>query len=340
MRIGKAFAAIALGVALLGVESVASAHPPADDFINPQDPGPRLTLMPFIGPGFRATYDHRFTIEKDMSELRTQLIGTVAVPFTEVSANVDVRFFVMMFGASVGYHDEWHMLQFNPDPATGLDRAGAPLLETGNASGTTTPLPPDFTPQFRDLTLDARAIKDQNADVTSNKWLFYEARWGFVWPAYNFLGVSNLAFRHDGRPDVTYDWENGTVLNGGWNIRWEGYAFFRERNTGFIGPALRAMYVPRNRVTGRLAGAIPDTALPDNSACQKGIVPGVTCDVKHEFEFHYGIIAGLRPNWTVSPDTFLVRVYTTYGLKNNLFGTQVFRAPIQILVAYMVDIDL
>src|SRR5690349_10067217 len=66
MRIGKAFAAIGLGAALLVVASVASAHPPADDFINPQDPGPRLTLMPFIGPGFRANYDHRFKIEKDM----------------------------------------------------------------------------------------------------------------------------------------------------------------------------------------------------------------------------------------------------------------------------------
>jgi hypothetical protein len=334
MRFGKAFAAIAFGAALLVTGSVANAHPPADDFINPQDPGPRLTLMPFIGPGFRANYDHRFTIEKDMSEVRTQLIGTVAVPFAEVSANIDVRFFVMLFGGSIGYHDEWHMLQFNPDPNTGLDRAGAPHIDNGPAGG------PDTTPQFKDLTLDARALKDQNVDVKADRWPFYEARWGFVWPAYNFLGVSNLAFRWDGRPDETYDWENGTVLNGGLNIRWEGYAFFRERNTGFIGPALRAMYVPRNRVTGRLPGALDESALPNNSACIKGVVNLVTCDTKHEFEFHYGIIAGLRPNWTVSPDVFLIRFYTTYGFSNNLFGTQVFRAPIQLLVAYMVDIDL
>jgi hypothetical protein len=92
-------------------------------------------------------------------------------------------------------------------------------------------------------------------------------------------------------------------------------------------------------VTGRVDGAIGPEALPDKSACQKGVVPGVECDTVHEFEFHYGIIAGLRPNWTVAPDTFLIRAYTTYGLKNNLFGTHVFRAPIQILVAYMVDID-
>jgi hypothetical protein len=347
MRIGKAFAAIALGVALLCMGSVASAHPPNDDFINPQDPGARLTLMPFIGPGFRANYDHRFKIEKDMSELRTQLMGTVAIPFSEVSANVDVRFFLMLFGASVGYHDEWRVHQFNPDPKSGRDRAGQPAVFSGTDPMTGTPLP-DATATYNDLTNHSRAVKDQNADVKVGRWAWAEGRWGFVWPAYNFLGVSNLAFRYDGRPDVTYDWENGTVMNGGLNVRWEGYAFFRSRNIGFIGPALRAMYVPRNRLEDgpRGAGApgVGPTELPVGSACRTDVaVTGIDsslCREKYEFEFHYGVIAGLRPNWTVAPDTFLIRVYTAYGLNNKLFGTQVFRQPIQILVAYMVDIDL
>lgn len=323
MRIGKAFAAIALGVALCSLGSVASAHPPNDEFLNPQDPGARLTLMPFIGPGFRATYDHRFKIEKDISELRTQLVGTVAVPFAEVSANIDVRFFLMLFGGSIGYHNEWHVLQFKPDPNTGRDLAGQtlPAANTG----------------IIDLDRDARALKDHNSDQSVEHWNFYEGRWGFVWPAYNFLGVSNLAVRYDGRPDVTYDWENGTVYNGGVNLRWEGYAFFRARNSGFIGPALRAMYVPRNRVKGDQT--LPSgVVVPDGAACQSR--EGIPCVHTHEFEFHYGILAGLNPNWVVSRDTFLVRIYTTYGLNNQLFGTHVFRAPIQILAAYMVDIDL
>jgi hypothetical protein len=41
---------------------------PADDFLRVQ-PGPRLTLMPFIGPGFRAIYDHRFELEEEVTEL-------------------------------------------------------------------------------------------------------------------------------------------------------------------------------------------------------------------------------------------------------------------------------
>ena len=328
--------ALALFGASVSLGTDASARPPADDFLDPQAPGPRLTLMPFIGPGFRATYDHRFEVEKDMSEVRTQLIGTVAIPFAEVSANIDARFFLMTFGASIGYHNEWHNLQFNPDPATGRDRAGQPQVEVNPAVPA---VATDPTPTFTDLTRSARSIKDQNSDESVKRWAFEELRWGFLWPAYNFMGVSQFAFRHENRPDVSYDWEQGTVMNGGWNVRWEGYALFRARNIGFIGPAFRAMVVPRNRTRAEYPtpSGIP---LPSESACIPGAVPGVVCVSTHEFEFHYGVLAGLRPNWVNSSDTFLMRVYTTYGQKNQLFGTQVFRQPIQLLFAYMVDFDL
>jgi hypothetical protein len=66
----------------------------------------------------------------------------------------------------------------------------------------------------------------------------------------------------------------------------------------------------------------------------------LTCAHTHEVEVQYGFLGGLRPNWVGSNDTFLVRVYTTLGQNNELFGTQVFRLPIQMLFAYMVDIDL
>ncbi len=330
MRIGRPFAGILALAGVLLSGPAAFAHPPADDFLNVQKPGPHLTLMPFIGPGFRATYDHRYELEKEVTELRTQVIGTVTVPFAEISANADIRFFLMSFGGSVGYHDEWHTLVFNPDPKTGRDRAGAPLTDQ----------PPnvDPTPTFNDLTRTARAIKDQNSDTLQKSWAFYEGRWGFVWPAYNFMGVSNLAFRHDGRPDVSYDWENGTVMNGGWNIRWEGYALFRARNFGFIGPAVRLLYVPRNRVKGE-GVTMGGFNVPDGSACVAS-EQLTNCKRTYEFEAQYGILMGFRPNWVGSNDTFLLRAYTTLGQKNDLFGTQVFRQPLQLLFAYMVDFDL
>src|SRR5262249_27591457 len=121
----------------------ARAHPPADDYLNLQPPGPRLTLIPFIGPGFRAVYDHRFEIEKDIGEPRPQPAGRVAVPFWGASASVAARFFLMSFGASVGSHDEWRLLAFERDPETGRDRAGQPPAPAAARSGS---VPPDQDP--------------------------------------------------------------------------------------------------------------------------------------------------------------------------------------------------
>src|SRR5215471_11525113 len=293
MRIGRPLAGI---VALAGLLSSGLAHaaPPADDFVLVQKPGPRLTLMPFIGPGFRMNYDHRFELEKDVEELRTQVMGTVAIPFAEVSANVDIRLFLMLFGASVGYHDEWHTLQFLPDPTTGADRAGQPKYNN------TTP-DKDPVKSFYDLTRTARSVKDQTGDYQQMSWAFWEARWGFVWPAYNFVGVSNLAVRSEGRPDVSYDWENGTVLNGGVNLRWEGYGLFHWRDFGFIGPAVRLMYLPRNRVRGQYTVPSNGVIIPDGAACTKAEVTGnpdlanLNCKATHEVEVQYGFLGGLRP---------------------------------------------
>ena len=215
----------AAAVGLL-LTDIAHAHPPADDFLNPHAPGQQLTLMPLIGPGFRAVYDRRFDIERNMSDVRLQVVGMVTVPFAEASVHIDARFFLMTFGASAGYHDEWHLLRFNPDPGTGRDRAGQPpgaeppalSLPPGQ-----NPLPPDRDPTttFTDLDRDARAVKDAHADVETAHWPFFEARWGFLWPAYSFMGVSTLAARHDDRPDVSYDWENATVQSHGTSYRWE-----------------------------------------------------------------------------------------------------------------------
>jgi hypothetical protein len=326
--------ALLLFSCVLSIE--ARAHPPADDFLNPQDPGARLTLMPFVGPGFRAVYDHRLQVEKDMSEVRTQLMGTVAVPFSEVSANIDARFFLMTFGASAGYHDEWRLLAFKPDPETGRDRAGQP--PGPEPPGQTLPPDRDPTTTFVDLDRNARAMKDQTGDIGHGVWPFYEFRWGFVWPAYNFMGVSTLVARHDGRPDVSFDWENGTVSGNGWHGRWETYLLLRGRNLGFIGPALRSLYLPRNRVQGNPTIGTYEVVVPDGSACQMD--EGIPCSRRYELDFQYGILAGLQPNWNDDGDTFLIRVYSTWGLDNKLFGTHTFHQPLQILVAYMADIDL
>jgi len=336
MRLIQASAGLALAMALLGTGREARAKKPADDALNPQTMGPRLTLMPFVGPGFRANYDHRFEVEKDMSEVRTQVIGDVAIPFAETSLNIDARFFLMTFGASVGFHDEWHVLQFDPN-MDGRDYAGQTPLDNKG---------------FSDLHRDARAVKDQNADVKEDLWTWYEGRLGFVAPGYNFMGVSTAGLRVENRPDMSFDWANGTLANGGWHLRWETWALFRDRNTGFIGPALRFMVVPRNRLTanyglarkgeGCMPGPGRDVTDPTNPPQGSGdpAGPGALCQEKRVPELQYGIMSGIRPSRVASSDLLVVRLYMTYGLQNRIFGTQTFRQPLQILVGYMVDIDL
>jgi hypothetical protein len=328
---------------LLSTARVAEAHPPRDAYLDPTPPGSRLLLMPFFGPGFRTAFDRRADIEKDMSDLRVQLMGTVALPFAEASAHVDVRFFLLTFGASVGYHDEWHLLAFHPDPGTGRDFAGAPASPEPPALALPPgrkPLPPyeDPRPAFGDLDRDARSTKDQNADVGHASWPFVEARTGFLWPGYGFLGVSTLAARYDARPDVSYDWENATVQSRGVSYRWESYLLFRERNTGFIGPALRVYEVPRNRVPGPETIGPYRVVVPENSACQMD--EGIPCRRVHELELHYGVVAGTSPGWGNGDDAFLVRVYGAFGLDERLFGTHTFRAPLQIQVAYQAWVEL
>jgi hypothetical protein len=335
------------GMACVLVVKPALALPPADDFLNAQRPGPRLVLTPFVGPGFRAAYDHRLEIERDMSELRAQATGTLAVPFAEASVSLDARFFLMMFGATGGYHDEWRLLRFRPDPQTGRDRAGqAPASEppaTGLPPGTE-PLPPDRDPTvvFTDLDRFARAMKDQKGDVEVARWAFFEGRWGFVWPWYGFLLFSTLTARHEERPDVSYDWELGTVQSGGTSFRAEAYFLFRDRQLGFIGPALRGAYLPRHRVpsVGGAATIGPhDVIVPAGSACQED--EGIRCERVYEPELHYGLLAGIRPSWDGGNDTLLLRAYAAWGLDGRrLFGTHLFKQPLQILVAYMANIEL
>jgi hypothetical protein len=192
---------------------------------------------------------------------------------------------------------------------------------------------------FTDLDRFARAMKDQTGDIESARWAFYEGRWGFVAPGYGVMGVSTLTVRHEDRPDVSYDWELGTVQSGGTSYRWEGYLLLRARNLGFIGPALRAAYLPRQRVRGAPTVGEFVIVVPEGSACQ--MTQGIPCERGYEGEVHYGVLAGLRPNWGEGGnDTLLFRAFATWGLENRLFGTQVFQQPLQILVAYMAHLDL
>jgi hypothetical protein len=306
MRLGKACAAAAFS-ALAILSSPAEAKKPRDDFFNPQPPGTYLRLFGFFGPGFRGILDNRIALEPDMSELQTQLIADVNPGFSEASLNADVRVFLLSFGAGVGYRNDWHTLQFSPD---GSCESGE-ICDHGST----------------ELDRESRWSKDHDYDWGVKRWPWFEGRFRIVAPMYQFMGVSTTQFRYQargfascdevGNPDcidqrTVFDWATSTVFRDGFIVVNETFLVLRDRDMGFIGPALRVLNVPR------------------------GINEG---HEEREWEFHYGVLAGAQ----VGPgnrDTVLLRVYTTLGQDEGLFGTQAFRAPIQIVFGYQANILL
>jgi len=207
------------------VSGSAHAKKPRDFFFYPQKPGTRLKLFPFFGPGFRATLENRTQLEPDMSELHTQLIGDVNPGYAEASLNADIRIFLLAFGASVGYRNDYHVLRFEPD-ANGLDHGKS------------------------ELDREARWLKDLDQDWKQATWPWYEGRVRLIMPMYQFMGISTVQARYQARGKgldrPAFDWPLSTVMDDGWIGIWESFLVVRDRHLGFAGPALRVLYLPRN----------------------------------------------------------------------------------------------
>src|SRR5262245_56286637 len=181
----KTLVAVSLIAAAFLGTSAAEAKKPRDDFFNPQKPGTRPKLFGFFGPGFRATLENRTQLEEDMSEAHTQLIGDVNPGFAEGSANLDVRVFILSFGASAGYRRDWHMLRYDNDD----------LANYGQT----------------ELNREARWRKDADYDWEETSWPWYEGRFRVIMPMYQVMGISTLHVRFQDRGfDNAFDWPTST----------------------------------------------------------------------------------------------------------------------------------
>jgi len=225
----KTLIAVSLIAAAFFGTSAAEAKKPRDDFFNPQKKGTRLKLFGFFGPGFRGTLENRAPLEEDMSELHTQLIGDVNPGFSEGSLNMDVRVFILSFGASVGIRNDWHILKFEPaGPEAGVDEG----LDHGEP----------------ELSRKARWLKDADYDWREKVWPWYEGRFRVIMPMYNFMGISTLHVRYQDRgfdDAMAFDWPTSTVFRDGMYAMWESFLVARSKHLGFAGPAARVLFVPR-----------------------------------------------------------------------------------------------
>ncbi len=162
------------------------------------------------------------------------------------------------------------------------------------------------------LNRELRREKEQSGHASVDGYALAEGRLSLFMPLDPLLGLSIFSVRYEGRANNSFDWETATVYDKGVSYRWETLLPFHYRKAGFIGPAFRLMTVPRTQFSGKR---------------------------DWETELHYGFVAGTSPDWMDSNDQILVRIYSTYGLNNDYFGTHTFYAPLQIIVGYQADID-
>ncbi len=162
------------------------------------------------------------------------------------------------------------------------------------------------------LTRDLRVTKDAEGDFQADTWRWGEARARIALPSRRFVVISDIAARYEGRLDRSFSWEHATVYDGGWHMRWESFLLYRHPRYGFIGPAFRYLHVPRT--------------LTDGERTRQG-------------ELQYGVFMGTSPQWSTTEHVFLMRIYTTLGFDNQLMGIHPFRAPIQFILGYQVEID-
>jgi hypothetical protein len=276
-----------VAIGALCCTSEALARRPLDRYVRPQPEGTHLRLFGFFGPGFRAILESYQPIEEDMSELRLQGWGDVNYGYTQISGHADVRFFLLGLGGSVGYRYVWRSLEFRPE-ANGRDNG--------------------YTSLHREL----RREKESDGDSQTDSFPIAEGRLSVFMPMDPVLGLSILSVRYEDRKDNSFDWETATVYDNGVSYRWETVLPFHYRDLGFVGPALRLMYVPRTEPDGEKDWAV---------------------------DAHYGFVAGTSPDWVASNDQILIRIYTTYLLDNDYFGTHTFHSPIQVVIGYQADID-
>jgi hypothetical protein len=208
MRFHKFCFAAVLLVAALAVPGSTRADQPRDWMVAAQ-PGGTYANIDVVFPGVQAQLEHRVPIFGKANELTLKVNALPTLVFYESQADVDLRLLVLTLGASAGFHDVFHNLEFGPTEA--FDSAARRDAEFGHRYG--------------------NAVSG-----------FGEGRITLSLPFNDGLVfVSVNGFRFEGGRDRTFDWRLGIVRDAGMLVRSDTTLFIKHRSFGAIGPQIQIL---------------------------------------------------------------------------------------------------
>ncbi len=176
-------------------------------------------------------------------------------------------------------------------------------------------IPPPFVPNTREFRREAEA----DGDYSTRDWLYGEARAQLIVPLESWLLLNTVTWRYEDRPTNSFDWLRAIPHDGGWSLQYDGTLFFRHEELGAIGPAFRFMSLPASTAVGE-------------KFKRYVYAPGIT----------YGGRPGFIENDGDSDLILLQTYFVPFGKQElrDLYGLQVYRAPMYLLVLYRATMSL
>ena len=189
-------------------QAPAHAGQPRDWMIAVHPEGTDLSLDVVL-PGTQATLEHRIGIfNNTVNQLTLRANGLFTATFMESQADVELRLIILTLGASYGYRDTFRNHTFAPGESTSIMH---------------------------------RLDRDLAGDINNAAWSFYEGRITLSLPFNDNLVLNSInRFRHENRPDRSYDWRMGVVHDGGYYAS-ENMLLYKNRHLGGIGPMIQVM---------------------------------------------------------------------------------------------------
>ena len=186
------------------------------DWMVAAQPGGTYANLDIVFPGVQAQLEHRMRIYGGANELDLKVNALPTLTFYESQADVDLRILVLTLGASVGFREVFHNLEFGP-----YDK------------------------------FDAAARRDVEFGGRYNQFMagYGEGRVTLSLPFNdNVVLVSVNALRFEGGRPRTFDWRLGIVRDDGSLFRSDTTLFLKGRSFGAFGPQVQVLNYSLNGI--------------------------------------------------------------------------------------------